>query len=410
MKLTKSTKQKMMPTTKLMKSLALITVVVTSMVSIAVFAQQTMHEKGQSQLDNKNYQAAQQTFGLLAKDKDAKQDAALYWLAYAQFKSKQDQRALKTLEKLRSEHPQSRWLDDGSALKVEIQDKSGKGVDIDNEEMKLYALDSLMNSPSERSIKILNDIIVGNSSERVKRRALFVLSQRDDPQAFELITSLAKDDSNDGLQSEAIHVLGISGASGALASLKEVYDGTDDEVVKLKVIHSYMVADQSDLILALANSENNARLKTELIRMVGVMSNTGALVAMYQNPVFKDFRHQILESLAIGDGATALFEVIESEDNQELLVAAVEKLGIMDMDETGEYLANIYQGTDNVEVRSAVLQAMMVQSNVKGLIALLKIETDPDLKREALRHISVMDSDEALEYFEAVLQQKGEQQ
>lgn len=410
MKLTKSTKQKMMPTAKFMKSLALMTVVVTSMASIAVFAQQTMHEKGQSQLDNKNYQAAQQTFGLLAKKKDAKQDAALYWLAYAQFKSRQDQRALKTLEKLRSDHPQSRWLDDGSALKVEIQDKSGKGVDIDNEEMKLYALDSLMNSPSERSIKILNDIIVGNSSERVKRRALFVLSQRDDPQAFELIASLAKDESNEGLQSEAIHLLGISGASGALASLKKVYDGTDDEVVKLKVIHSYMVADQSDLILALANSESNARLKTELIRMVGVMSNTGALVEMYQNPVFKDLRHQILESLAIGDGATALFEVIESEDNQELLVAAVQKLGIMDMDETGEYLANIYQGTDKVEVRSAVLQAMMVQSNVKGLIELLKIETDPDLKRKALRHISVMDSNEALEYFEAVLQQKGEQQ
>jgi HEAT repeat protein len=408
MKLLNSTEQTMMPTIILMRRLARASVIAVSLVSIAVLAQQTAYQKGQSQLDNKNYQAAQQTFNLIAKDKGADQDAALYWLAYAQFKSKQDQKALKTIDRLSREHPQSRWLDDASALRVEIQDKGGKSVDIDNEEMKLYALDSLMNSQSEKSMKILKSIITSNSSDKIKKRALFVLSQHDNPQAFEVIASLAKDDSNADLQREAIEVLGISGMKGALASLNEVYQTTENEAVKLKVIQSYMLSDQSELIVALAKSENNPRLKSELIQMLGVMSNSAALSEIYQDPLFTDFRDQILESLAIGSGATALFQLIESEENQDLLVSAVEKLGIMGVDETGEYLANVYKQNDNKEVRGAVLQAMMIQSNAKGLIGLLETETDPDLKRQALRLISVMGSDEALEFFEDALLNDGE--
>ena len=400
---------KMTPIIKVLKSLSIATLVVASMTSVVVFAQETMYQKGQRQLDSKEYQVAQETFALLAKQKDAKQDAALYWLAYAQFKGKLDQKALKTIAQLTRDHQQSSWLDDAQALKVEIQDKGGKSVEFDNEEMKLYALDSLMNSPSEKSLKILENIIAGNSSVQVKKRALFVLSQSDGPEVVKIIEALAKDDSNESLQNEAINVLGISGASGAIASLKEIYQTTTSERVKLKVIHSYMLADEGDELLALARSETNPQLKTELIRMVGVMSNPGALLEMYRDPAFTDFRHEILEGFAIGGGAEALFEVVKSEKDQELLLDAVKKMGILDESDTGQYLTNIYQGNNNNAVRSSVITAMFIQSNVNGLTDIIKLEKDPELKREALRKLSLMDSDEALQYFDAVLQDDGVQ-
>lgn len=401
---------KMTNTLKVMKSLSITILVVMSMAGIAVFAQETMYQKGQRQLDNSQYQEAQKTFALLSQEKDDKQDAALYWLAYAQFKGRLNQKALKTIAKLNRDHQESRWLDDALALQVEIQDKGGKGVDFDNEEMKLYALDSLMNSPSEKSLEILKNILAGNSSEQVKRRALFVLSQSDDPEAVRLIEVIANDNSNEGLQAEAIHVLGVSGASGAIASLKEIYTTTTNENMKLKVIHSYMVADESDELLALARSEANPKLKTELIRMVGVMSNASALSEMYRDPAFADYRHEIIRGFAIGGSAEGLFEIISSEKDQALLLDAIENMGIFDESETGQYLSKIYQQNNDPEIRSSVLRAMFIQSNVKGLTDIIKLEKDPDLKREALRNLTLMDSDEALQYFDNVLQDNGEQQ
>ena len=410
MKSFNSTDPKLMANFKFLRSLAVAICVATSLVSIVVFAQETLYEKGQRQLDNQEFQLAQETFTSMAEADAAQQDAALYWLAYAQFKSRQNQKALNTIEKLNRDHQKSRWIKDAQALKVEIQDKAGLTVDIDNQEMKLYALDSLMNSPNEKSLQLLKNIVTGGHSDRVKKRALFVLSQRDDSAAVEVIEALAKDSTNASLQVEAIHVLGISGASGAIASLKEIYRATDDERVKLKAIQSFMIADASDELLALSYSEKSPRLKSELIRTVGVMSNTSELLKMYKNPLFKDFRYEILEGIAIGDGADALYQLIESEDEQELVVAAVERMGIIDASETGDYLAKIYRAKDSNAVRSAVIRALFIQSNVKGLIDIVKVEDDPQLKREALRNITLMDSDEALQYFEGVFDDRGAQQ
>ncbi|MCW9017158.1 MAG: tetratricopeptide repeat protein, partial [Kangiellaceae bacterium] len=109
----------------------------------AVYAKDNEYATGQKQLDQQNWQAAQKTFASIVKSKGNKHDAALYWLAYAQFKGNQEQQALNTLKRLHNQFPDSRWVDDAEALMVEIKDKLGDSAEIDDDEMKLYAIDSL---------------------------------------------------------------------------------------------------------------------------------------------------------------------------------------------------------------------------------------------------------------------------
>lgn len=372
-----------------------------------VMAQEGRYEEGQIQLDNKDYQAASDIFSDLVETDGAKQDAALYWLAYSQFKNGQEQKALSTLSQLTRSHSKSRWLDDAAALKVEIQDESGQGVDVDNEEMKLYALNSLMNSPSEKSLAILERLLAGSSSDHIKRRALFVLSQIDDPKSFEIISVLATDSANQKLQDEAIRVLGISSSEQAMTLLAGIYQSSDAEDIKLKILHSYMVADQSELLVELAKSESNPVLKKQAIHLVGVMSNPEVLLEMYRNAEFIDFRSELIHAIAIGDGAEALVEIVNSEKDQGLLVEAVQKMGINDSDQTGKHLASIYKKNDTRVVRQAVIQALFIQSNAGELINIIKSESDSVLKREALQKLSLMDADESLEYFGNILNSEG---
>ncbi len=368
-----------------------------------VMAQEGLYEKGQIQLDNKEYKAARDTFADLVQTGSAKQDAALYWLAYSQFKNGYDQRALNTLSQLARDHSESRWLDDAAALKIEIQDENGQSIDVDNEEMKLYALNSLMNSPSEKSFGILKKLLAGNSSKQVKNRALFVLSQINDPKAFDFISVLAGDSTNTQLQEEAIRVLGISGSEQSMTQLINIYRSSDNEATKIKILHSYMIAGQSEQLIELAKLESNPVLKKQAIHLVGVMSNADVLLEMYRSAEFKDFRSEILHALAIGDGAEALLEIVNSEEDQQLLTEAVQKVGISGNDATAGYLAKIYQENDNSEVRKAVIQSLFIQDDSAGLSNIVKTENDPVLKREALQKLSLLGSDESLKFFDDIL-------
>lgn len=50
---------------------------------------------------------------------------------------------------------------------------------------------------------------------------------------------------------------------------------------------------------------------------------------------------------------------------------------------------------------------MMIMENVEGLISLMKTETDPELKREMLQMLTIMDSEEADQYLFEMLENKG---
>jgi HEAT repeat protein len=389
---------------KVFKYLSIVGMVVMFSVSLSVIAQESPYETGQRLLDNKDYLAARDIFENLSRNKNSKQDAALYWLAFAQFKTHASHEALKTISTLRNNYADSVWLDDALALHVEIQDARGQSIDIDNDEMKLYALNSLMNSPSGRSVEILAKVLNGNNSEKIKNRALFVLSQLGEPQAYELIASMAKDDSNPNLQEQAIRMLGISGADPAIALLKDVYRASNNESAKSMVLNSYMIANHSAELLELAKLENNPNLKEQAIHLIGVMSESDVLLKMYRDADFKNFRKEILHGIAIGGDAEALYEIIKSERNENLLVEAVEKMGINGGEKASEYLLTIYRQHETRAVREAVINALFIQSNPQGLIKIVKTEKDAELKRNALQRLSMMGSDEAVDFFNDVLE------
>ena len=102
-----------------------------------------------------------------------KLDGAMYWKAYALNKAGNKAQALTVIGELRKNYPKSTWLRDAGALEQEIRG-GGNPENISDEELKLLALQSLMNSDPEKAVPLLDKVIQGNNSPKLKDKAFFV--------------------------------------------------------------------------------------------------------------------------------------------------------------------------------------------------------------------------------------------
>src|SRR5262249_41547887 len=136
------------------------------------------YDAAQDALNSEEFGGAVSGFDNVIKMHGRKADAATYWKAYALNKQGNKAQALTTIAELRKNYPQSRYIRDAGAMELEIKSAGGHPANPENvpdEELKLLALQSLINSDPEKAIPILDKVIHGNESHKMKDKALFVL-------------------------------------------------------------------------------------------------------------------------------------------------------------------------------------------------------------------------------------------
>jgi len=133
---------------------------------------------GTRAINQAHWDEAVKIFTQVAGMRDDHADGALYWKAYAQNKLGQSKPAEATCVELRSGYPKSRWIDDCSALEVELQAKNGQRVVIDpsqSDDVKLLALNAMMRENEPLALAEIQAILNGDSSEKLKKEAQFIL-------------------------------------------------------------------------------------------------------------------------------------------------------------------------------------------------------------------------------------------
>ena len=194
---------------------------------------------------------------------------------------------------------------------------------------------------------------------------------------------------------------------GAVELLESVYDKATSIEEKKAILESLvMMDDAQDLALKIVRTETNTELRREAIHMLGVMEATEEMGALYANIDQLELRKVILESMMVADDIDGLQKVLASETNEELRSQAIQMLAVSDDESAAEYLVGLYPNGSRAE-KEAVIQSMMIMDNVEGLISLMKTETDPELKREMLQMLTMMDSEEADQYLFEMLEKKG---
>jgi hypothetical protein len=307
---------------------------------------QELYDEGREALDEDEFRQAERSFTELVKLNGPQTDAALYWMAYAQNREGKKEAALGTIGELKKRYPQSRWKKDGEALEIEVRSATGSKSNPEaqnDEELKLLALQGLMNSSPDKAIPLVEGILNGNGSPRVKSKALFVLAQNGSPQAEEVLGKIARGQSHPDLQRKAVSYLAMFGGKRSGKILAEVYTTSNDPEVKRAVIRSYIISGDREQLGALAKSEPNVELRKEAIQNLGILGGHSELQAMYVKETDRGVKEAILNAYFIGGDVRDLIAAARAEKDMGLKKSAVEKLSLLGSKEANDYLMELLQ-------------------------------------------------------------------
>jgi hypothetical protein len=360
-----------------------------------------LYEQGQNAIERAQWPRAIERFTVLVDAKAPRADAALYWRAYSLDKLNRQAEALTSVAELLKGYPSSRWVADARALEIQVRQRAGQPVSPEvqaDEELKLFAIQGLQHQDPEQAIPMLEKLIQGTSSPRLKERALFVLSQSNAARARQVMTTVARGGSNPDLQMKAIQYIGMQGSQPNRQLLGEIYTSSTDVDVKRQVLRAYMMAGDRERVLAAATGEKSPQLRAEAMRQLGMMGARDEMWQLYQKETDAQVRSQIIQGLFMAGDSTHLLEVANNDASPDLRRRAIQHLGMMGRDRTGDAILNIYNRQTDVGVKEAAIDALFIQQNAETLVALARKETDRDLKRRIVAKLALMPSPAARDY------------
>jgi len=307
-----------------------------------------LYEAARQAIENSQYDRAIRELDRVITDSTKNRtDAALYWKAYSQSKLDLDKEALKTVAELAKQFASSPWVKDARALALEIQQASGQPVSVElqnDEELKLLALRGVMQTDPDKGVPIIEKMLAGGASPRVRDRALFVLAQSRSPRAHDIIANTAKNNANPELQVRAIRYLGMMRTSDLNDVLAAVYRSSADPSVKRAILQSYLQNGATDKLGEIARTEKDPDLRRAAIRNIGVTNRPGTtetLIAIYKADNSTDVRREVINSLFIHRDAKALVDLARAEKDASLKREIVGKLSVMKAPEATDYMLEL---------------------------------------------------------------------
>jgi hypothetical protein len=367
-------------------------------------SESSLYSRGQSALDSKRWEDAVVYFGEVVAKNGSRADGALYWKAYALKKLGKPTEAQAAIAELRKSYASSRYLDDARALELDL----GKPVSpesIDEEELKLLALNGIMQSDPERAIPLVENQLKSSASPRVKKNALFVLAQSSNPKAQAVIEQIARGGGNPDLQVKAIMFLTERRRPNAGQLLSEIYAASNDVEVKRAVLQAYVSNHDKDRLLAAIKGEKNQELRSIAINFLGSVQGNPELWQLYKDETTVEGKEQILRVMWNNGNADRLLEVIRTEKEPRLRRLAIQVYGSQKTGAPADTLVQIYSAETDTQIKNQILDSLGGSQNATALIGMAKAEKDPKMKLRIVERISNMAgrSKEAQQYLEELL-------
>jgi tetratricopeptide (TPR) repeat protein len=359
------------------------------------------YDRGMRALDDHKYDAAVRSFDAVINAKSTRADGALYWKAYALNRLGRRDDALAAIAQLRRDYAGSHWLNDAQALEAEVRQSSGQAVSPaqeSNEDLKLFALNSLMNNDPERAIPQIEGVLKGNSSPKVKDRALFVLTQSQSPQAQQLLMTYAKGAGNPDLQLRALRYIGMSGSSDVRQQLVSIYNGSSDAEVKRQILQSLMMSRDKDALFNIAKAEKDQSLRLSAIRQLGAMRGVEQLTQLYTADSVPEVKRAIVEGLFAAQASDKLLDIVRNERDQSVRRQAVMHLAMTNA-VPPDALLSLYTSETDTSVKRQLVNGLRAHDDAKLMIDLARKETDPQMKIYIVQQLGTMrDNKEATDY------------
>jgi HEAT repeat protein len=364
------------------------------------------YQNGTRALDAGRWDEAIEYFTRVVNLNATRADGAMYWIAWAENKRGNGAAALDWLQRLEKTHKDSRWITEARSLGVEIRQRAGQPVKPENvpdEELRLMALNSLAQADDQRAVPMLEKIVNGTGSPRLKERALYVLAQKGSPEARAIIIKIARG-GNPDLQARAVQHLGAFGGADSRQALLDIFKSSTNLAVKRNILRSFMQAGDRTVLLDVARTEAMPELRAEAVQQLGSMGAQEQLLPLYATEKTVEVRKRIIQAMFARHNPDTLVQLLKTETEPELRRTIIQNLGQMGSPQGAAAMQAIYASEKDETVKRAVIDAFSRQRNAKVLIELSKKETDPALKRRIVERIAQTKTPEATDFLMEILQ------
>jgi HEAT repeat protein/outer membrane protein assembly factor BamD (BamD/ComL family) len=383
-------------------------------------ASMQIFREGRDQIEAQNWQKAAEIFNQFIagypKDKDL--DAALYWYGYALQKQGRKEDAKAPLLRLINRFPNSSWRREAEALLVVLgeQDAVKKGLERDNCEIKMLALQSLFQADEERAIAIVMEAIKANPTqcEGFQAVAVSMLARNGGARAVPVLLDVARSNPDLKLRLTAIRALGDQREDQITDELIKLYDTDKTKEIRYQVLRA--LAQRQDersrqKLWEIARQGETPELRIEAIRR---LSDHGRLpldelIKLYDTEANLGIKQGLLRAFADNKDPRAqakLLDIARNAQQMELRGFAIRQLSDNDDEQTiGQFVA-MYDSEQNQQVKMMLIRAF---GNSKQKVAVRKLMTiarndqSVELRKVAVRYLGESKDPEALKFLEELL-------
>ncbi|HKO14858.1 MAG TPA: HEAT repeat domain-containing protein [Gemmatimonadaceae bacterium] len=289
---------------------------------------------------DEDYRRAEQLFARITEQYPKSEYAgdALYWRAWALFQlGRQQDRdaALAALDRMDQEYPDARTRRDAKDLRARLlvaQAKQGdpeaarrttelanqlpreRGCPSEDDDMRLAALQGLMQMESESAIPILKQVLARRDacSERLRKQAVFILSQKGGDEVSSLLLEAARTDPSEEVRGEAIQWLSQTRSPRAAAALDSILTSTSDDAIRDKAIFALsQIGDERSLATLRRFAEDESRPAEARAQAVfwlgqrGGGTELGFLRDLFHKTTSEEIRSRIIQASAQSGGPEA---------------------------------------------------------------------------------------------------------
>lgn len=353
---------------------------------------------------------------------------ALYYEAFALYRSGDLSAARELLNQLRTRYPTlakkdgaslltrvcgelAKQGDESCAMSIDSTARGGNDVatragsqgrncspdaDEDSDD-RIAALNALLQMDAERAMPILQQVLARRDpcSVALRRKAVFLVSQKQTDQTANILMNVARNDPDQETREQA--VFWLSQVKGSTGLLEEILKGSGDENIKEKALFSLSQQNEPRAQQALRDfatrETEDSDLREKAIFWLGQnhsKDNTEFLRTLYSRLTNEDLKEKILFSLSQQKGAGneqwLMNIAVNPKEDIELRKKALFWAG-----QSGvaiSEIAQLYDRMGDSEMREAIIFALSQRQSdrtaIDKLFDIAKNEKDPELRKKAI--------------------------
>lgn len=404
----------------------------------------SLYRAARAALDRSDYTRAADLFRKIRTSYTKSQYApdAYYWEAFALYRrgGTDDLRsALDALSEQEKRYPKAGTRGDAGSLATRIRGElakrgdanarmnvdsqatraAGAGCPDDDDDTRVAALNALLQMDADRAMPILKKVLARRDacSEILRRKAVFLVSQKSTPETEAILLSAARSDPDDEVREQAVFWLSQVGSETAVSALDSILRSSKDEELQKKAIFSLSQMDNpraTAIIRAYAErGGTSTEVQEQAIFWLGQQStseNATFLKGLYKKLTNDELREKVIFSLSQMHDQNSerwLMDLATDEtENVEMRKKALFWAGQQGASITE--LVSLYGKMKNPEMKQQLIFVYSQRHETQAvdkLIAIAKSDPDKELRKKAIFWLSQSDDPRAATLLQELIEQ-----